>query len=81
MKGIVSRPAISLEALKERLGPADVDQIRLLLRVSPGRRILNLIEMQETILQGWQMRLRRTHPMLNDLELSLMVFERLKQNG
>ena len=68
-------------ALKRRLGPADKDQIRLLLRVSPTRRILTMLDMQDLILDGWHTRLRQAHPELSDLDLCHLMFKRLKQNG
>ena len=68
-------------ALKRRLGPADTEQIRLLLRVSPARRILTMLDMQDLILDSWHARLRRAHPELNNLELCRLMFERLAQNG
>lgn len=69
------------QTLKQRLGPVDKAQIRLLLRVSPGQRLQTMVALQATILRGWQVRLRRTHPELSDLELCRLLFNRLKQNG
>ena len=71
----------NLAELKRRLGPADKDQIRLLLRVSPAQRILTMLDMQDLILDGWHTRLRQAHPELNDLDLCHLMFKRLKQNG
>jgi hypothetical protein len=71
----------SLAELKRRLGPADTDQIRLLLRVSPARRILTMLDMQDLILKSWHSRLRQAHPELNNLDLCRLMFERLTQNG
>ena len=42
------------QALKQRLGPADKMQIRLLLRVSPGQRIQTMLTMQTAVLHSWQ---------------------------
>jgi len=72
---------LTVETLKRRLGPADKEQIRLLLRVSPARRLHTMLEMQTTILNNWRVRLHRTHPHLNDLELCQLLHKRLKQNG
>ncbi len=72
---------LTAEALKHRLGPADEQQIRLLLQVSPGRRLQTMLAMQAAILTDWQARLRRKHPQLSDLELCQLLFDRLKQNG
>jgi hypothetical protein len=72
---------LTVEALRRRLGPADEQQIRLLLRVSPGRRLQAMLAMQTAILASWHARLRRRHPELSDLELCRLLFDRLKQNG
>lgn len=76
----VSAP-FTVEALKQRLGPADEQQIRLLLQVSPGQRLQTMLAMQAAILKDWQTRLRRKHPELTNLELCQLLFDRLKQNG
>jgi hypothetical protein len=73
--------ALTFEAFKRRLGPADEQQIRLLLQVSPGLRLQAMLTMQTAILQDWQTRLRRSHPELTNLELCRLLFDRLKQNG
>jgi hypothetical protein len=70
-----------LEVLKRRLGPADKDQIRLLLRVPPEQRLHTMLDMQEVILNNWHSRLRKAHPELSDLDLCRLVFKRLQQNG
>ncbi len=69
------------EEIKARLGPADELQIRLLLRLPPARRLQTMLEMQEIWLDTVRARLRRAHPELSDLELTRLMFERLKQNG
>lgn len=71
---------VTVEALKRRLGPADEQQIRLLLRISPGQRLHTMLATQAVILRDWQDRLRRRHPELNDQELCQLLFDRLKQN-
>jgi hypothetical protein len=73
--------SLTVEALKQRLGPADEQQIRLLLQVSPGQRLQTMLAMQAAILKDWQTRLRRKHPELTNLELCQLLFDRLKQNG
>ena len=67
--------------LQRRLGPADVAQIRLLLRVPPAQRIRAMLDVQEIVLESWRARLRKAQPELNDLDLCRLMFERLKQNG
>lgn len=75
------RAAPSREELQRRLGRADIQQIRLLLRVSPAQRIQTMLGMQSLILNTWRTRLRRAHPELSDLELTRLVFQRLYRNG
>jgi hypothetical protein len=70
-----------VEKLKNRLGPADEAQIRLLLRVSPQQRLLTMLDMQDQLLDTWFRRLRKRHPELDDLALCRLCFERLNQNG
>jgi len=72
---------LTVEALSRRLGPADEQQIRLLLQVPPERRLQAMLAMQDAILSSWHARLRRRHPELSDLELCRLLFDRLKQNG
>lgn len=76
----ISQPELDLEAierLRQRLGPADEQQIRLLLAVSPGQRLRTMMDLQEIALKTWQHRLRKAHPELDDLSLTLLIFERL----
>ncbi len=81
MSQIDVNPINKVQELKQRLGPVDVDQIRLLLRVSPQQRILTMLDMQDYLLHTWQQRLRRAHPELSDLALCRLLFKRLAQNG
>jgi hypothetical protein len=71
----------SAEKLRQRLGTADELQIRLLLNVPPAQRLRIMLGLQNTILNMWRYRLHKAHPDLNDLELSRLIFDRLKQNG
>jgi len=56
-------------------------QIRLIMSVPPEQRIRNLLRMQSAVLGMWRQRLREAHPELSDLDLTLLVFERLGRNG
>lgn len=75
--------ALSLAAqeLQRRLGKPDLLQIRLLMQVAPEKRIATMLNLQAIILNTWRAKLRAAHPHLNDLELTKLVFKRLKQNG
>jgi hypothetical protein len=75
------RQAPTVEELRQRLGKADVQQIRLLLHVSPAQRIQTMMEMQGLVLNMWHTRLQRAHPELTALELTRLVFQRLYRNG
>lgn len=74
-------PAPTLEELRRRLGPPDLLQIRLLLRVPPEQRIQTMLTMQDMVLNMWHDRLRKSNPELSDLELTQLVFRRLHRNG
>ncbi len=73
--------SLSLQELQRRLGPADIQQIQLLLRVPPKERIRTMLAMQKIVLNMWRKRLRKAHPELSNLELCQLMFQRLKQNG
>jgi len=66
------------EGTGRHLEPADEQQIRLLMRLSPGRRIQALLEMQILWLDNVRARLRRLYPQLSDYELTILMFERLQ---
>ena len=70
-----------LNTFQRRLGPADKQQIRLLLRLPTARRLQTMLEMQRVWLNGVRAQLRRAHPELSDYELTLLMFKRLKRNG
>lgn len=66
---------------KHQLGKPDLQQIKLLLSVPPEQRLRTMLRMQKIVLATWRNRLRASHPALSDLELTQLVFKRLKQNG
>lgn len=67
--------------LRRRLGPADVQQIRLLLHVPPERRIQTMLDMQDMVLNMWHARLRKTHPGISEMDLTRLVFQRIYKHG
>ena len=71
----------SAQALQQRLGKADIQQIQLMMQIAPEKRLETLLNMQNIVLNTWRIRLRASHPELTDLELTRLVFKRLKQNG
>jgi hypothetical protein len=75
-----ARP-IALETPGARLGPADELQIRLLTRLPQARRLQTMMESQAVFLDGVRERLRQAHPEMSDYELTVLMFERLTQNG
>ena len=74
-------PEQAVEDLARRLGPPDIQQIRLLLSVPPAQRLRTMLDMQDIVLDSWLLRLRKAHPELSDLEVCQLMFQRLKQNG
>jgi hypothetical protein len=65
----------------QRLGKADIQQIRLLLRVPPEQRVQTMLDMQALGLNMWYDRLRKSHPHLNEMELARLVFRRSYRNA
>lgn len=63
------------------LGPADEEQIRLLMRLPPARRLRSLMELQALWLDTVRARLRRAYPHLSDYELTVLMFERLQSGA
>lgn len=72
---------MTVEEICTRLGSADEMQIRLLTRLAPARRLQTMLESQAIWLDTTRARLQRAHPELSDYALTLLTFERLKQNG
>lgn len=66
-----------MESQRE-LGPADEEQIRLLMRLPPAQRLRSLMELQALWLDTVRARLRRAYPHLSDYELTVLMFERLQ---
>jgi hypothetical protein len=76
----VTQPKLDLEAverLRQRLGPVDELQIQLQMSVSQAQRIRNMIKLRSVMMNSWRRRLRKAHPELNDLDLTMLVYERL----
>lgn len=71
------RAVPTVEQLRQRLGPVDELQIRLLLRVSPAQRITTMWNFQQMMLQSRFHRLRKIHPNLSNLEICRLMFSQL----
>jgi hypothetical protein len=65
---------LSQTEIRRRLGPADVQQIRLLL---PEQRIQTMLDMQDMVLNMWYMRLRKAYPEISRMDLTRLVFQRI----
>lgn len=70
-----------LEALRQRLGPTDEQQIRLLMSVPPERRVRTMMDTAEAVMNGLRARLRHAHPDKSDLEISRLMFDWLYRHG
>lgn len=68
---------VAVEQLRQRLGPVDELQIQLQMSVSQAQRIRNMLKIRAVLMNSWRSRLRKAHPELDDLSLTLMVYERL----
>jgi hypothetical protein len=64
-----------------RFDPIDVDQIRLLSRLPPGRRIRVMLDARELAVGLIRGRLHRQHPDLSLRELNLKVLEEIDRVG
>jgi len=74
-------PDRNANLINARLDAADELQIRLLMRLSPARRLQTMMEQQAFFLDGARARMRRAYPDLSDLDLVRLMFARLNQNG
>ena len=64
-----------------RFDPPDVEQVRLLARLSPGQRIQVLLDARELAVGLIRGRLRRQYPDLSLRELNLKVLEEIDRGG
>lgn len=62
-----------------RFNPVDVEQMRLLGRLTPGQRIQRLLDARELLVGMSRGRLRRQHPELSDREINLKVLEEIER--
>jgi phage terminase Nu1 subunit (DNA packaging protein) len=60
-----------------RFGPVDLEQMRLLGRLSPGRRIQVMLDARELAVGFIRGRLRRRYPHLSLREINLKVLEEI----
>jgi len=63
-----------------RFDPVDLEQMRLLGRLSPGGRIQVMLDARELAVGLIRGRLRRRHPHLSTRELNLKVLEELRDH-
>ena len=62
-----------------RFDPVDLEQLRLLARLSPGRRWQRLLDARELAVGLIRGRLRRRYPELSTDELNLKVLEEIER--
>lgn len=62
-----------------RFDPVDLDQMRLVGRLTPGQRIQRLLDARELLVGMMRGRLRRQYPHLSDRELNLKVLEEIER--
>ena len=63
--------------MTRRFDPVDIEQMRLLGRLSPGRRIQVMLDARELVVGLIRGRLRRQNPDLSFRELNLKVLEEI----
>jgi len=62
-----------------RFGPVDMDQMRLLASLPPGRRIRAMLHTADFVRGLIRGRLRRLHPDATEQELGLMLLKELER--
>jgi hypothetical protein len=72
---------LSVEELRQRLGPVDMKQVEMIVATSPAQRIRNMLALSDYIRNTRQMQLRKSHPKLSDLERCRLMYEWLYRNG
>ena len=65
--------------ISQRFDPVDMEQMRLLASVPPGRRIRAMLDAADFVRGIIRGRLRRLHPDATDLELGRMLLEELER--
>lgn len=60
-----------------RFDPVDLEQVRLLAHLPPGRRVQAMLDARELAVGLIRGRLRRQHPALSSGELNLKVLEEI----
>jgi hypothetical protein len=70
-----------MDATTYRFDPVDLEQMRLLGRLSPGQRIRVMLEARELAVGLIRGRLRRQYPDLSLREINLKVLEEIARAG
>jgi phage terminase Nu1 subunit (DNA packaging protein) len=68
------------ETSNYRFDPVDLEQMRLLVRLSPGQRIRVMLDARELAVGLIRGRLRRQYPHLSTREINLKVLEEIARD-
>jgi hypothetical protein len=79
-KGPTPTPIKDGADLLRRIGwhPSDMKQIELYARMSPARKVEQMLRLRNKHIRALRARLRREHPNCSDIELAYMVKEQLE---
>lgn len=72
---------MSIELKKEKSNFVDLETIKLLGRLSPAKRVRNMLEAQKFAMSIIRGRVRRRFPDLSQREINIKVFEEIYKNG
>ena len=68
-----------MERIVPRVGPVDLELLRIRSRLSPGRRLQAMLDAREVLVGLIRGRLHRQYPHLSNRELNLKVLEDIER--
>ena len=68
-----------MERIVPRVGPVDLELLRIRSRLSPGRRLQAMLDAREVLVGLIRGRLHRQYPHLSNRELNLKVLEEIER--
>lgn len=80
-KWLIKRNNLTTAAKKENSNCIDFDAIKILGKLSPAKRVRNMLEAQKFAMSIIRGRVRREYPDLSKREINIKVFEEIYKNG